>query len=190
MNKKTLDIGCGKKKVEGADGLDFIALDTVDIVHDLNSFPYPIADGTYDEIYCNHILEHVDDLVSVMKEIYRIGKNGCKVFIRGPHGSCNKVIWIDPTHKRGLNIGMFTDYFSQEGEWSYYSGINFRVDRVKLNYVLSRGRTKIPKLMSVPLTWVANLNETSQLLCERVWSYWVGGFEEIEVDLTIVKGEL
>jgi len=189
MNKRILDIGCGKNKVPGAEGLDLVKLDTVDIVHDLNKFPYPIEDSTYDEIYCNHVLEHVNDLVAVMKEIYRIGKNHATVYIRGPHCSCSKTVWLDPTHKRGLSIGMFGGYFSRGGNWSYYSNVNFQVRKIQLNYTLSGGKTAIPNFISKPLTWLANLNRLSQELCERVWSYWVGGFEEIFIELVIIKNQ-
>ncbi|MBI2621684.1 MAG: methyltransferase domain-containing protein [Candidatus Levybacteria bacterium] len=184
---KALDIGCGLSKIPNADGMDVLPLPTVQIVHDANKFPYPIKTNTYDKIYCYHILEHVDDLIKVMNEIYRIGKNNCKVYIRGPHCSCNSTVWIDPTHKRGLSIRMFTDYFSQDSKWSFYTTSNFALDEIKLNYVTTDNNSRIPRLISTTLTYIANLNRTSQELCERLWSYWFGGFEEIEVKLTVKK---
>ena len=50
---RILDLGCGDNKVEGAVGLDNIALPEVDIVHDLLSFPYPLKDEAFDIIYLN-----------------------------------------------------------------------------------------------------------------------------------------
>src|SRR2546423_15675844 len=94
---KKLDLGCGIEKVDGADGLDFIKLPTIKYQHDMNIFPYPIKTSSYDEIYCYHILEHVDDVIKVMEEIHRIGKNNAKIFIRSPHASCSKTLWADPT---------------------------------------------------------------------------------------------
>jgi hypothetical protein len=188
--KRILDIGCGKNKKQGADGMDVVPLDTVDIVHDLNIFPYPIDDNYYDEIYCIHVLEHVSDLVGVMKEIYRIGRNGCNVYIKSPHCSCNRVIWIDPTHRRGLSISMFQDYFSRNSQAFYYAQVDFEVKSIRLNWMMSSGR-KLPPLLGLSnrfINWLANLNRRSLFLCERVWSYWVGGFEEVEVHLKVVKG--
>lgn len=36
-----IDIGCGNSKRSGYIGLDCLKLPDVDIVHDLNTFPYP-----------------------------------------------------------------------------------------------------------------------------------------------------
>ena len=47
---KILDLGCGDNKVEGAIGLDNIALSEVDIVHDLLNFPYPIKTNSFNTI--------------------------------------------------------------------------------------------------------------------------------------------
>ena len=52
---KILDLGCGDNKVEGAIGLDNIALSEVDIVHDLLHFPYPIKANSFDTIYLRHV---------------------------------------------------------------------------------------------------------------------------------------
>lgn len=69
---KILDIGCGNNKMKGAIGIDRVALPEVDIVHDLNSFPYPFEDNTFDEIYAAHIVEHLDSIIRVMEELHRI----------------------------------------------------------------------------------------------------------------------
>ena len=71
---KRIDIGCGRYKVEGTLGVDMMEHENVDIVHDLNTFPYPFEDSEVDEIHCYHILEHVDNLIETMHELYRISK--------------------------------------------------------------------------------------------------------------------
>ena len=40
-------------------------------VHDI-----PFEDETFDVVFCNHVLEHVDDDVKVLKEFYRVMKKG------------------------------------------------------------------------------------------------------------------
>lgn len=187
MKKRILDVGCGLKKIPGADGLDIVPLKSVDIVHDLNIFPYPIRTNTYDEIYCLHVLEHVDDMLRLMEEIYRVAKKGAFVHIRGPHASCSSTVWIDPTHKRGLTTRMFRDYFSVDGTWVFYTKSRFRVERIRLSYVLTDSNSRIPKVVSGLFDWLANRSQTAQELCERLWANWVGGFEEIEVILRVEK---
>src|SRR2546422_11352113 len=77
-----LDIGCGRNKAPGAIGIDKIALPGVDIVHDLNSFPYPFGDSSFDEIYATHVIEHLDTIVGAMEEIHRLAKPNAKVVFK------------------------------------------------------------------------------------------------------------
>ena len=46
-----LNIGCGKKILNGYINLDVVKLPGVDIVHDLNKYPWPFKDNYFDEIY-------------------------------------------------------------------------------------------------------------------------------------------
>jgi SAM-dependent methyltransferase len=45
-----------------------------DVHFDLHNAPF--QDNTYDVIFCNHVLEHVDDDAQCMRELYRIMKPG------------------------------------------------------------------------------------------------------------------
>jgi SAM-dependent methyltransferase len=44
--------------------------------YDLNNTPYPFKDKEFDYAICSHVLEHLDDPVSALKEITRIAKAG------------------------------------------------------------------------------------------------------------------
>jgi len=187
--KKILDLGCGKYKVPGAIGIDWIDLPGVDIVHDLNVFPYPLGDGEFDEIHCYHVLEHVEDVIGVMREIYRVAKPQARIFIRVPHASCSKSLWMDPTHKRGFTTRSFIDYFSEDAEFGYYSHVDLRLDTLRMNYCYDRerGTRKIPAFFQSFCNHLANLNLLTQELWERVIAGYVGGFEELYVELTVIK---
>lgn len=67
-SKRVLDIGCGKSKVAGSVGIDFHAGLGADVVHDLNIFPYPFADGEFEEVHIRSTLFLLDDAVKVMEE--------------------------------------------------------------------------------------------------------------------------
>src|SRR4051794_17075979 len=84
-SRTVLDIGCGPNKVPGAVGVDCLALPGVDVVHDLDSYPYPFAADSVDEIHAYHVLEHVPDVMATMEELWRISKPGATVHIRVPH---------------------------------------------------------------------------------------------------------
>ncbi|MCG3770992.1 MAG: Demethylrebeccamycin-D-glucose O-methyltransferase [Nitrosomonadaceae bacterium] len=73
---KVLDLGCGNKKRPGAIGVDFNDRTAADVIHNLNSFPYPFDDSSFDEIYLDNALEHLDDVIRVMEEVYRLCKPG------------------------------------------------------------------------------------------------------------------
>ena len=45
-----------------------------DLHFDLHQIP--LEDNTYDVIFCNHVLEHVDDDLKCIKELYRVMKPG------------------------------------------------------------------------------------------------------------------
>ncbi|MDE2028175.1 MAG: class I SAM-dependent methyltransferase, partial [Candidatus Omnitrophica bacterium] len=116
-NWTRLDLGCGNNKISGATYLDIDPVAKPDILHDLNKFPYPIEDNSYDEIYARHIIEHLDDVVAFMKELYRILKPGGKVHLETPHFS-SRVAYSEPQHTRFFSYFMFM---------SLINGLNFEI---------------------------------------------------------------
>ena len=68
----------------GWDNADLYAR-RADIRFDFDKPPYPIMDGTYDFILCNHILEHLFHPDKAMMELHRIAKPGATIEINVPH---------------------------------------------------------------------------------------------------------
>jgi len=101
---KRLDIGCGNNKTPGSTYLDFDEIANPDIPHDLNIFPYPIEDNSFDEIIAKHIIEHLDHLQKFFKKLYRVYKPGGTIFIETPHFS-SYVAYSEPQHR------LFYSYF-------------------------------------------------------------------------------
>ncbi len=104
-----LDLGCGLRKRPGAIGIDVNPRSHADIIHDLNSFPYPFPDNNFDEIICDNTLEHLDDLLKVMEELHRIAKPSALVTIVVPFFS-HQQAHTDPTHRHFFGVHSF-DYF-------------------------------------------------------------------------------
>ncbi len=71
---KILDLGSGPWKYKGAISIDWNSETKPDILWDLNKFPYPFSDNEFDLIYASHILEHLNELIKVLEEIWRILK--------------------------------------------------------------------------------------------------------------------
>ena len=78
---KTLDIGCGGNKIAGSIGMDIYAFEGVDIVHDLDVFPWPIENNSFDKIICSHVVEHISKPREFYKELHRISKDNALVEI-------------------------------------------------------------------------------------------------------------
>jgi SAM-dependent methyltransferase len=109
---RVLELGCGFSKTPGAFGIDVIPGSNADLIHDLNVFPYPVADSSWDLIICRDVLEHVDDFVRTMEEIWRIGAPGAIVQVRAPFMSSVNY-YSDPTHRRAFTSRSF-DYFLED----------------------------------------------------------------------------
>lgn len=95
-----LDIGCGKSKREGFTGIDQYAMEGVDHVVDLRTFPWPVESDSVEEVHCSHFLEHLSaqERVGFYNELYRIMKPGAKASIITPHWGSNRA-YGDPTHQ-------------------------------------------------------------------------------------------
>ena len=106
---RILELGCGFNKTPGAYGVDIIAGSSADLIHDLDVFPYPIADSAWDRIICRDVLEHVADFVRTMEEIWRVGSPGAIVEVNAPFMSSVNY-YSDPTHRRAFTSRSF-DYF-------------------------------------------------------------------------------
>jgi len=85
---KILDLGCGPNgKKEGSIGLDIRPAPHVDVVHDLDQYPYPFPDGEFDWIEMSHVIEHVARPLHLMNEVHRIALPGATVRVITPHYS-------------------------------------------------------------------------------------------------------
>lgn len=106
---KTLDFGCGLRKRPGAVGVDVNPRSHADVIHDLNRFPYPFSDNEFDEIICDNVVEHLDDIIRVMEELHRIAKPSSLVTIIVPFHP-HQQARTDPTHRHFFGVHSF-DYF-------------------------------------------------------------------------------
>lgn len=123
---KILDIGCGNNKTPNSIGCDFIKLPDVDIVHDLNQFPYPFKNNEFDIVISRHCLQHLFDISNVIDEIYRILKPHGKLILYLPHYASDNFN-TDPTHKSSFGIRSMNYFCDLKGfKYSYYSKNRFK----------------------------------------------------------------
>ena len=106
---RVLNLGSGQTKIAGAVNLDINPRSRAEVIHDLNAFPYPFADNTFDTIVSRSILEHLSDIPAVMDELYRILKPGGRLIIQVPYFRSLDA-FTDPTHKAFFTARSL-DYF-------------------------------------------------------------------------------
>jgi predicted SAM-dependent methyltransferase len=135
--KKILNLGCGnsKKKMPFYGkiiGLDLVDLPEVDIVHDLNKYPWPVKDSEFEAIYADNVLEHLDSIICPLEEIWRISKDKGKIKIIVP---LFPGVWTyaDPTHKQVFTYMSF-NYFLENHGLNYYSKVRFKIIKRKIKF--------------------------------------------------------
>ena len=69
---KLLDVGCGIHKPPGAIGLDRNPASRADVIVELDRFPYPFRDQSFDQVRAIHVIEHVSDVVRTMEEFSQL----------------------------------------------------------------------------------------------------------------------
>ena len=137
QNFKRLNIGAGTDIKEGWINHDFKELPQIDVVHNLEVYPWPWKDRSIDEIYMKDVLEHLSDTTKAIEELHRICKPGAKIFIGVPYWNSFEAI-TDPTHKAQFNEFTF-DFFdptsSRCQSRPYYTKARFKI--VKIGFVVS-----------------------------------------------------
>lgn len=103
-----LDLGCGPfGKIDGSIGLDILNAPHVDVVHDLDVYPYPFDDDTFDQIEMSHIIEHILQPSKAMDEIHRMSRPDALVRIVTPHYT-SQLSYGDLTHYHHFGHVTFT----------------------------------------------------------------------------------
>lgn len=109
-----IDLGCGiNKKKEGYIGIDQFEGSGVDIVCDINK-GITLKDNSVEKLYSSHCLEHVEDFIGTMKEIYRVCKDGAELEIKVPHFSGGSAFYIH--HTRFFRLDSFDDFDKENRE--------------------------------------------------------------------------
>lgn len=129
-----LALGVGNRPIEEAVNHDrFAFADYIDVAHDLNVFPWPWEDNSFEEIVAFDVLEHLDDFIAFFNECWRILKPGGSVLVQVPRYDSMNVA-IDPTHKRGYHPKSF-EYLDPETYYGSQYGMLYTTRKWRLIYV-------------------------------------------------------
>jgi hypothetical protein len=113
-----LNLGCGENHYPGYVNVDKFG--TPDVVHDLETFPWPWPDDAVSEIVLYHVLEHLGQqpavYLGIMKEMYRVCQPDARIFIAVPHFR-HDMFFHDPTHVRAVTpdgLALFSQKMNRE----------------------------------------------------------------------------
>ena len=99
MEKKLVDFGSGLAKAPGHIGLDIIPQADIVINLDDPKLKLPFEDNSIDGARASQFVEHIDNLISFLNEVYRVLKPGAVIEINTPYANTKQSLQ-DPTHRR------------------------------------------------------------------------------------------
>lgn len=136
-----LDLGCGRSKTEGFFGVDQFDLPGVDLVHNLEEFPWPLPDNYARAVVISHFWEHVKPWLTLrfMAELHRVCQDEAHVMIAGPYGVEFRFVQ-DPTHCNPTNEATFQYWDNSHPLWHVYRPPVFHVEHWELMPVGGMGR--------------------------------------------------
>ena len=125
QNQTKINIGAGGEELLGFKTIDIDISTNPDIVCDIEK-GLSLEDNSVDEIRCSHTLEHINNILFVLREFYRVCKNGAKITIVVPLMDAS-----DMTHVRFFNEHTFRTLI-EPTYWSkpyYFVGKYMEVSR-------------------------------------------------------------
>lgn len=103
---RAADIGCGDtKQIPWATGVDCNRNPGVDVVADLEG-SLPFDDHAFDNVFAVHVLEHIADLLGLMRELHRVVKPTGVLHVLCPSWRHINAV-ADPTHVRFMDAQTF-----------------------------------------------------------------------------------
>lgn len=128
--KLCLDLGCGKNVQRGFVGVDARALPGVEIVHDLEVFPWPIEDDCASICMASHLVEHIKPWCQIdfMNEVWRILKPDGIFLISTPYGGSYRYNQ-DPTHCAPWNESTVAYFIKGSGLYEIYEPKPWKLER-------------------------------------------------------------
>ncbi len=90
---------CFHKLFKEQENLSYLTADLVSPIADMHFDLHhiPLEDNRFDVVFCNHVMEHVDDALQCMKELYRVMKPGGWAIMQVPQDFSRETTYEDKT---------------------------------------------------------------------------------------------
>lgn len=158
--KRKLNLGCGNDIRKDFVNVDQMKIPGVDVVCDINAKKLPFENDTFEVIMLNHILEHIQNLEALLKELYRVSKNGGRILIRVPYFS-HESAFSHYQHIRRFTWTTF-DLFDPNHTEHFHTDIKFKVVKKELRSRFFGSKTPFnlfPRLYQEYLCWIFPVKE-------------------------------
>jgi len=108
-NALRINLGCGNKRREGFIGVDVGDFPAVDVRRDVLEYLRSLPDGSVEEVYSRHFLEHLEPpaLQELLSQVDRVLRPGGRIHFIVPHFS-NPYFHSDPTHRQAFGVHTFS----------------------------------------------------------------------------------
>ena len=183
IKSKKLNLGCDFDYKEGWTNLDQYS-SRADVVHNLDKYPWPFKNNTFDYVLASHVLEHLENLPRALNELWRISKSGAIIEIKVPYFN-NFNAFRDATHKRFFTWDTLTPFTgrvsSKEKENVGYFHKLFDYSSRKLVW----GSTRNP-ILNIICKIMNSLVNISPEFMERRIPFWIT-VEAIHIKLRVKK---
>jgi len=183
-----LNMGCGHNKRAGYVNVDLFPECSPDLVCDLEALPWPWETDSVDGVLFNHSLEHLGQnsrvFLGMMKELYRICRDGAEIEINVPHPRHDNFI-NDPTHVRIITPGLLSLFNRAENDlWkkmgaansplAHYLNVDFRL-------------VKYASILGEPYSTQFDKGELSEATIESIGRELNNIFEEYRIVVAVRK---
>lgn len=108
-----INLGSGDTRYDSFLNIDNDPDCNPDFCIDIENQAWPIEDNSVEQVIAHHIFEHLGEgFFHVMKELYRVCKNGAQIDVIVPHPR-HETFLADPTHRRPI-VPMTFQLFSKK----------------------------------------------------------------------------
>ncbi len=150
----------------------------------------PLRDGAVDELFVGRAIAWRDDVAATLDELWRVSKPGALIHLTLPHASSTLAMTRDPRSRPALTLNTF-NYYDPRTKPADAPVTAFSIERARLKVAGQRESDSGLALARGPFAQfvekLANGSRSSQYRFERWFANLIGGFEEFDVVLSVVK---
>ncbi len=152
----------------------------------------PFRNESIDELFVGRAVAYRDDVAATLDELWRVGKAGALIHLTLPHASSVIAVSRDARSRPPLTLNTFNHY-DPRLKPPDAGPTAFTVERARLRVAGQRHDDTGLALARGPFAMIveklANGSRGSQYRFERWFANLIGGFEEFDVVLAVVKRE-